>query len=266
LLEEGKKSTDAKVQQQCQRLMRLNAKAQEAVFDRIYVVDGQTNIAGLRGELEAELSVACHPTHLTAHVRQLEGWFFDIAILSLLPSGTRRISVAAIKAESARIRDAFVADSLPDEFSQSPVPDSELSTGDNRLFVRQLALIKASRPRVTAAQQDHYRAFAQRSQWSREGVVAIHELPRFDNSLIDEWQRRHEDICERCPSGDDATEIEAGSGLFRWAELDAPNLARLQLRTNFNAAFLIRGSFHVLADRRKLGWHPRFRELLSETA
>ena len=248
LVEEGAKSADTKVTQCHQWMLALPTKSQEALFERIFLVDSEVHIGALRGELEVELSVACHPTHLTSHVRQLEGWLFDFAINSLLPGGVRRIPVAAIKAESARIRDTFVADSLPDEFSYSPVPSSAITDADDRLFVKQLQLVRASGSRITAAQQDHFRAFAQRSQWAREGLVAINELPRFDASLIDEWKRRHDDMCGACASDDDADKAAAGLSLYRWAELDAPNLVRLQLRSAFNAAFLIRGSFHVLAE------------------
>lgn len=265
LLDAATDSANAIVTENAARLKSIGVTRQKQLFSRMYCADNETDVSTLRDELEAELSVACHPAHLASHLRQLEGWLFDAAIRSMLPGGTRIIPVSLIKAESARIRDGFVADALPDEFSESPVPLDQVAHGDQRTFIKQLLLVKAARARILAAQQDHYRAFAQRSQWSREGLLAIDELPRFDRSLVDEWYRRHCDVCERCDGQDDGQQCDAGLSLFRWVEFESPNVPRLQLRSAANLAFLIRGSFHVLADKCRVGWHPRFRELLTDT-
>jgi hypothetical protein len=248
------------------KLKILGVEKQKKLFERIYCADAQTNIIGLYDDLKSELRVACHPAHLDSHVRQLEGWFFDTAIRSLIPDGPVRVlPVDTIRAVSAQIRDNFVASSLPDEFSDSEVPFGSVLESDTRDFVKQLLLIRASRERIHAAQEDHYRAFAQRSLWAREGLVAIGELPKFDRKLINEWRRRHSDVRMKCQLATEESEIIEGMALFRWVEFDAPNSLGLQLRTAVSSPYLIRGSFHVLADRRDVGWHPRFGELLQQT-
>ncbi|REJ88603.1 MAG: hypothetical protein DWQ34_21855 [Planctomycetota bacterium] len=265
LSEAGTNSTNNEVVKAYAKFQQLGVKKQQRMLDRVYLVDGEMDISVVRSELEAELSVACYPEHLASHVRQLEGWLFDTAIRSLLPDSERTISVASVKAESARIRDMFVAQSLPDEFSDSTVPEDETPADDRRVFVRQLRLVGVSARRITSAQQDQYRAFAQRSQWSREGLVAVDELPRFDRALIEEWRRRHTIMCESCDSSDGHGECASGAELYAWVELDSPNLNHLRVRTAFDAPFLVRGSYQVLADRKKVGWHPRFLELLSSS-
>jgi hypothetical protein len=62
---------------------------------------------------------------------------------------------------------------------------------------------------------------------------------------------------------DDSDEEELrrlGRQIFEWADGPPP----LTIRRDCNEPFLIRGSFHLLADEMRLHWHPRFEECIGD--
>lgn len=117
--------------------------------------------------------------------------------------------------------------------------------------------------RVSYAKQDYYRAFAQRSRWTRQNVVLDEELERFERTLIEEWQPRHAAMCD----GLDGIEVQHtdtrlrqdGQELYHWVETSA----RFQFRT-LTAKFLNVGSYHMLANEVRVGWHRDFRDLFED--
>ena len=221
----------------------------------------ELKIDELAKEIEVFLSVSSRPEHLAAHRRGIEGWMFDRVILSLMNPDQRLIKVSELKSVSAHVRDSLVPHDLPDEFSTLPVPKTELLADDSRPFARQLRLVGLER-KLRRAQSDHYRAFTARSEWSREGLLAIHELPRFDETLVDEWGIRHEDLCAETEYADEPEIASSAQALYQWVEQVAPQTGHLLLRTSFTKPFLIRGSYHVLSNKLLVGWHPNFLELM----
>lgn len=84
------------------------------------------------------------------------------------------------------------------------------------------------------------------------------ELGRYERRLREEWQslfdRMEDDL------GSDAAENarqKAAQQLYAWVED-----ACFPIRPKVQERSLTQGSFHMLADDMKVGWHPQFRERL----
>jgi hypothetical protein len=89
------------------------------------------------------------------------------------------------------------------------------------------------------------------------------ELSNYEDRLFREWQEHHQRMVEEgIPSDDDGC-AKCGRKLFN----DVQDLD-IDIRDRFSEAFLMRGSYHILANREKppLGWHPKFVEKLQELA
>lgn len=59
---------------------------------------------------------------------------------------------------------------------------------------------------------------------------------------------------------------EAGVTLYNWAQFETGKLDSLRIRAQVTEPYVLRGSFHILADATpepKVYWHPRFLERLS---
>ena len=118
-------------------------------------------------------------------------------------------------------------------------------------FVRQLQSIGIGGSRLQYAKRDFYRASTQRSQWARQNLLFDGEVGRFERTLIEEWQPRFTQMSDRLAGVRQKAALrEGGHKLYSWVETDA----RFPLRTEVSR-FLNVGSYHILADDLRVGWH-----------
>ena len=132
----------------------------------------------------------------------------------------------------------------------------------------QLREIGISSNRIRSAILDYYRAFEQRSAWARENLLVAGEVEDYEDRLTDEWSRYRDVVFEKLK--DDSVEdalCEAGATLYNWAEFETGKTESLRIRARVTEPYVLRGSFHILADATpepKVYWHPRFLDRLGE--
>ena len=223
----------------------------------IWVFDKGPNITDVRDEIEDEIHYSASPDRIGKFTDNLEGWWFNRVVLALSDSESARIPLADIQNKVSELREEFKIGilRLNDEIESMP-PPSELPE-DNRTFVRQMNLVGISSEEMKATVHDYYRAFEQRSRWARENILLDGETNRYDMALHDAWQRRFlactTDISE---SSNENLQRNQGKKVFRWArEYQKP------LR-NRDEIWLSSGSFQMLSDEVRIGWHPNFETIL----
>jgi hypothetical protein len=59
----------------------------------------------------------------------------------------------------------------------------------------------------------------------------------------------------------EAEQRSEGQALFQWAFQDAWREVP-PIQPEWQTPYLVRGSYQELANKRTVGWHPRYRELL----
>ncbi len=124
-------------------------------------------------------------------------------------------------------------------------------------FVRQLQTVGVGSLRLQFAKRDFYRASAQRSRWVRQSLLFDGEVGRFERRLIEEWQPRFAQMCDGLTADcKEAALRAAGQQLYGWVENDA----RFPIRTQ-TVRFLTVGSYHILAEDLRVGWHRDFETL-----
>ena len=205
---------------------------------------------------------------------RLEGWWQD-TVLALL-TGKRSLPIYGYEVSDklTAFADEYKSDNLPITF-RGKVPEGEIDTeNDARLFVRQLREIGISSVRIRNAILDYYRAYEQRSAWARENLLVSGELEEYEDRLEDEWSR-YRDVVFETLDQDSAESVmrEAGRRLYQWADLESGNISTLRIRERVTEPYVVRGSFHILANMTPLPriyWHPlflgRLRKLLAVTA
>jgi hypothetical protein len=156
------------------------------------------------------------------------------------------------------LREEFKSDALPihDDLVTATV-DHELY--QNYTFVHQLKMIEVGSRRISFAVNNYYRAFEQRSRWMREDLILVGDIEDYEKRLVEEWEIHFETMREDL--GGDAAEqekIRAARAIYNWIEKEAdiPILPRCR------EPFITRGSYHILSDKKKVGWHPEFRARL----
>jgi len=224
------------------------------LLSHIYVVPVQPDAAAILDQLQAELyHVSLH--HQDLSVQMLEGWWFKRVLNELIcPEGG--IPRAEIDAQISVIQESLKPESLPidDEFDGLMVALDQLPEFSTRPFYKQVELVGGSQLRIRNAITSYLQAFCQRSAWTRHDLLFDADLEKYDKRLHAEWELQYAQVCDEL--GPDATEAamaQAGRAILKWAE-DAP----LAIRSGVNIPWVCRGSLHMLAEDRRLGWHPDF--------
>jgi hypothetical protein len=221
----------------------------------VFILDGSSNIIDVREEIERELYHAAPRDQIDHLVERLEGWWFGTVIRALTYPARTAIPVLAIEQRVDELREEFKRNALPVDFKTALPPQTVVADLDKRPFVKQLRKIEIGPARIEFAIRDYYRASEQRSRWAREDLLIDDELENYERELIEAWEPRHAAVRDEaavpCSPG---KKVMLGQTVFKWVEQDA----NFPLRT-VRERFLTHGSYHILANRYAVGWHPEFK-------
>ncbi len=251
LLEAAGTSTNAALAKAFAAFRSLTPEMRKALVAAIEVIDGAPLIGDLESMIERELRLIAPRGKVPLAREQLEGWWWPRVCATLQAATPETISVLEIEQKLDDIRDGFKREVLPIDMEYVDPSQEELDRLEQMPFVRQLQFIGVSPARLQYAKRDFYRASTQRSQWARRNLLLDDEVVRFDKTLIEEWEPRFAGMLDELPEGcQEALLREAGRRLYAWVETDA----RFPLRTTVRR-FLNVGSYHILADALRVGWH-----------
>lgn len=242
-----------------------SASARRAILDSVVVLDRAHGVLTIDDEMRAEVHWSAPPKHLPAFLQRLEGWWLR-RVIRQLASDAQSIGIlsAEIEAQMSDLREQFKPDSLPidEDLLGFTLDDATHSAHEGYRFVHQLKLIETGKKRVAAAIRDFYRAFQQRSRWLREDLLLIGDLDRYERKLIEEWELIFEALKDEIDAtAAEAAKCKAARSVLAWAEN-----AMIPIRPGVTEPFVVRGSFHLLADENppRIGWHPDFHDRLAE--
>ena len=231
------------------------------LLEDITVLSQVPPIQNWESEIWTELLWAADKRFSAPFIERLEGWWMSRVIKHLTsPHDINGILSEEIYSKVQELREQFSQESLPidEDIALFELDDTSESSYHESPFVLQLKLFNAGKSRIALAINDYYRAFTQRSRWLRDSLVLVGELDRYENRLVDEW--KHVFATMEDELGGIATEEDkrkAASNMLKWAETTTFPIRKMVLDS-----FVSRGSFHILADDLRVGWHPEFRKRL----
>lgn len=233
---------------------------QQSLISRIEVLGGTQDITEVRDALKGLAAFAVGHDAAKAFLARLEGWFYDRVIQQMQIPGGSPVTGIEFDARLSDLQRQFRYDNLPIDPDISDMT-SDASHSADRKFVRQLALIGVGDERIGLAVRDYVRAFTQRSRWSAENLLRAGELGKYERRLVEEWQSRFAEMAEDL--GFEASEEEKKKEarlIYRWVDREA----RFPIRADCDEIFVTKGSYHMLADELKVGWHLDFSARLME--
>jgi len=237
-------------------------------LERILIFDSSPRIDDIPTLIRDQHMRSIRREHREFVFERLEGWWSDVVIKQLTGARPDGIFGYEVSDKLSSFAEEYKVDSLPITF-RGKVPADEIDTdADPRLFVAQLREIGISSNRIRSAILDYYRAFEQRSAWARENLLVLGEVEDYEDRLTDEWSR-YKDVAFESLTDDSAEETlrEAGATLYRWAEFETGKIDSLRIRARVTEPYVLRGSFHILADgtpEPKVYWHPKFLDRLGK--
>jgi hypothetical protein len=246
----------------------LSDPEKQDFLERILILDASPRIGDIPAIIRDKHMRSIRREHREFVFERLEGWWTDAVIKQLTGTRTEGIFGYEVSDKLSNFAEEYKADNLPITF-RGKVPADEIDTdADPRLFVAQLREIGISSNRIRSAILDYYRAFEQRSAWARENLLVSGEVEEYEDRLADEWNRYKDVAFEKLKddSAEDALR-EAGATLYNWAEFETGKIESLRIRARVTEPYVLRGSFHILADAApepRVYWHPRFLDRLGE--
>jgi hypothetical protein len=199
----------------------LTPQMRQALLNSIEIVDRAPVLTELEAALENCLKLIAPRGKAPAARELLEGWWWP-RICRALQEGGGTISILELEAKLDDIRDAMKRDTLPTDMEHADPSDAELDALNEMTFVQQLRTVGIGTSRIRFAKRDYYRAFTQRSQWTRQNLLFDGEVSKFERTLVEEWQPRFETMCDGLDGAAAETMIRrAGQELYHWVEAEA---------------------------------------------
>jgi len=246
----------------------LSDPEKQDFLERILIFDSSPRIGDIPSIIRDRHMRSIRREHREFVFERLEGWWTDAVIKQLTGARMEGIFGYEVSDKLSNFAEEYKADNLPITF-RGKQPAGEIDTeADPRLFVAQLREIGISSSRIRSAILDYYRAFEQRSAWARENLLVSGEVEEYEDCLADEWNR-YKDVAFEKLADDSAEEAlrEAGATLYNWAEFETAKIESLRIRARVTEPYVVRGSFHILADatpKPRVYWHPKFLDRLGK--
>lgn len=248
-------SANAALKPAFQAFLALTPAMRASLLSTVQILDGQPLVSDVGKAIEEAIRMTAPRGQATKAREQLEGWWWPRIIAAIMQDPVGAVSILEVETKLDEIRESLQRDALSAEFEHAAPPEAELESYEGHGFVRQLKVVGIGGNRIEHAKRDYYRAFSQRSHWAREHVILDGEIARFEATLIEEWEPRFAAMCEKHAGkpADSADLRDAGQEVYHWVETEA----RFPFRTLVKR-FLNVGSYHILANAFRVGWHRDF--------
>ncbi|MBS3678959.1 hypothetical protein KGF86_01915 [Ornithinibacillus massiliensis] len=242
-----------------ERYRKLNAKQKKLLANSITIVNSETRIEDLDNKLKQILLLTSRQEFVDDVLERIEGWWFNHTILHLNNGSNLPISKEMILNKLHDIRDEYNKDNLPIYDYEFDFDSHEIDS-DQRPFVEQLRLISLNNRNILKAVNDYMNAYYHRSQWVRKDLIFDDDIRKYEDRLIEEWERLFDNMVEDIDligKKTNLTYIESGRTLYRTVQsLD------IHIRKRADDPFIMRGSYQILANELRVGWHLEFEERL----
>ena len=242
-----------------QAYLGLEVNKKKQLLKNTRIIDNSIEITEIDSKLKKQLVLSSYPNHLDAFLEILEGWWLKKSIENLT-SQIDLIDAEELQIKIANIRDSFNSDNLPNHFpEQLEINDEDIEASKEKRFLKQLQIIQINinSNAVKRAISDFRRAFEQRSKWSRLHLLHIEEQEEYDKKLQDYWKNIFDLMCDEADKGEQEF---SKLGYDFYMNQFAKTCPQIKIREKFNEDYLTRGSYQMLADAKKVGWHPNFND------
>jgi hypothetical protein len=250
LIKAAGKSKNQSLEEAFKAFQALAPQMRSSLLGVVEVLDRAPTLIALQTSIEERLKLIAPRGKVVDARELLEGWWWP-RICHALEAGGAVIPILEIEAKLDDIRETMRRDALPLDMEHAEPPEDALAALDEMTFVRQLQQVGVGGNRVQYAKRDYYRAFTQRSKWTRQSLVFDGEVAKYERTLVEEWQPRFSVMCDKLDGSTTAAAVrQAGQELYHWVEAEA----RFPFRS-ISSRFLSVGSYHILANDLRLGWH-----------
>lgn len=260
LLEVSNNATNKKLVESYKLFQEIDVELRNKLLQKITILGENDNLDEVLKKIKKYLKYSCYPKFIDDVHNQLLGWW-DNKVIEILKS---KHPIFVTKLETInKIR------TIADQYRDDNLPDfNNIVTNENIKEIKstamnQLKFLEYDEKQISNKLINFYRASAYRNNILNYQIIFIDELDKYDNKLENEWNRLYyimkDDLNELDEEITEKIKIRKGKDLLN--QLEGQEILIRQL---FNDPFFMRGSFHILADDKKIGWHIDYKEKLKE--
>lgn len=236
--------------------LRFPKETMIRLLQQVHIIDKASKIDDVESELRRELRLASPPAHEDDILQQVEGWWYEQCIKALCSAQPYIMTLHQLREKIFYIAHQYGNDNLPIEYwNIDPVEEGDLNE-EERIFLEQLRLLRYGSNKLQIAINDYYRAYKERSSWLRKGLLYPNDLDDYERRLVDEWKHAFVNMQEDLAlyeTPDEIEKIQAGRKLNQ--TIEARNYP---IRPRVDEPYVMRGTYHGLANGLKIGWHVDF--------
>lgn len=227
------------------------------LLENIIVIDNANNIVDVEKVYKRNIRYSCQRKYENKICERLEGWWYKKVIEALCSEEPIFVSQNQVRSLIVSISQEYSDENLPiDIWDIEEIQENDLAP-DEKIFYEQLKLICVGSNRMRVALRDYYRAFRQRANWVRNDLLFVNELEKYEQRLIDEWEHCFSEMRDEIDtygnSAEESDKIRMGRTVY--SEIEKKDI---RIRPKCSEAFVMRGSYHILANKLKVGWHTDF--------
>ncbi|GAA2692498.1 MULTISPECIES: ABC-three component system protein [Actinosynnema] len=250
----AKKTKNQELKKAVEAYGKLTDQTKLDLLNSVHVLAKSDDNDAVLERIKKFFRVGTRGNHLDYIMQRLEGWWFQ-QCMDCMAGKRDGINAADLDAFTMELRDQLRPDNLPIDSAIASELQVDLDKFFDRIFYHQLSWASISAKRIQTAVRDYLRAYTQRSQWLRHGLVLPGEIDQFERRLVEEWEIVFDRIADEIsPEAAEAEKIAAAKEVYRWVEQAFP----APIRPNCTEPFVTRGSYHLLADEQRVGWHPEY--------
>ena len=244
---------------------KLDKNTQKKFISKIYICDSSSTIEYIVSNIEKKLQYACNSSDRKYFAEKLTGWWIIRVITSLLDKKQEQITKFELDDKIEEFKEEFKRGSLPIDYENefNDISEDNL-THNEKIFIEQLKTIKVTPKTISDAICDYYRAYNQRGLWVRKSKILNSHLEEYDTRLTNEWSREFENmisnIDENCPEN-----VQEKQGRDLYNTIGNKTLPICEAENHkIKGHYIMRGSFHMLANKVHIGWHPNYKDKMED--
>lgn len=241
--------------------LKLSNEHIDKLLSKIVILDLEVNVEDIEQKIREEIRYSCLPKYENAVFERIEGWWLKQSIQALLSEEPVFTNQSQVRTKLVSLGQEYTEDNLPIDIEEIEDISIESLSEQDKVFFEQLKLINMRSARMQFAIRDYYKAYKQRSNWIRDELIYVNELDAYEKRLISEWEYSFAEMQEFLEDyGDTITEkvkVSNGNDLFKFVQGKD-----LRIRDKCSEPFVMRGSYHILSNQLKVGWHTDFFERL----
>ncbi|WP_143247517.1 ABC-three component system protein [Agaribacterium haliotis] len=234
----------------------LSVAERKSLLSAIYVVGRSEDLLKIRENMKPIARQSVPVQAIDAFLNRIEGNWFKWVVEALSKTPSTVINLGVLQELVENIRPEYALTNLPAEYVDA-LPDAMDVDNDMRVFVKQMRLFNAPKKLIELAITNYYRAFEQRNKWAGDGLLNPGEISGFDRKLFEKWyeQQAFMEIQEALDTEEAKRAYSAK--LYQYCQQQGI----VPIRPDFVEEYLSKGSYHMLSDDLKIGWHPEFEQL-----